>query len=528
MSRGRVAGCLLLVAARLAGASHAQQAAPASPARTSYDDMRMFSQVLNQIRVNHVDSVNASTLMLAAVEGMIRASDPHSYLLPASRTPASRAFAFASGEIVPAPLAFVFVGGSPVLVSVAPGTAAARVDLLPGDALVTVDGQPITARSAEELELLLAGPRKSEVRLGLDRRLADGSQLHLERTVKRERAEELESVPVATMLDRHTAYVRLISFRSAQTAEDVRGALRKLSGQGMERLILDLRDNGGGSLAAASAVAGVFLAPGTVIAINEFRRRAADTLRADTSASKLTYRVPLVVLVNEGTASASELVAGAIQDHDRGLVVGRPTFGKALIMQPFPLADGSVMWLTTGRTRTPCGRVIQRDYRHQTIDQYYRGAGEAGDSATRPRCTTASGRVLLGGGGIEPDIAVRREAPRPAWLSSLASDDYFLQWLGQFLQDRGRALASADDLLDDARLDVAVADLREFAARRQLTLPSDAYATADLRRLARNAIAWTRFGPGESFRLSARTDHEVAAALAALDRAAALPGATVR
>ena len=132
----------------------------------------------------------------------------------------------------------------------------------------------------------------------------------------------------------------------------------------MQRLILDLRDNGGGNVAEAAHVAGEFLPRGSIIYTSEGRKpEIADTGRVDRSRWSTERRYPMLVLVNAGTASASELVAGALQDHDRALIIGRPTFGKSLLMRGFPMADGSILELVIGHVRTPCGRVVQRQYR---------------------------------------------------------------------------------------------------------------------------------------------------------------------
>jgi carboxyl-terminal processing protease len=407
--RRLAAATALALAASLPALAQPGGTGPTRP-RTAYDDLQMFSQVLNQIRVNHPDSLDMHRVFMAAVQGMVQAADPHSYVIPAARLSPERQQALERGRLHPVPVEFRFVGGTPVVASVAPGTAAARQDILRGDVLVAVDGEPVLSESAAELGLFLAGARGSTVRLTLERERGDGTRAALERTVRRERGDDETAVPVAELLEPGTAYIRVTTFATPRAAEELAAALARLDAAGMRRLVLDLRDNGGGLVAEAAAVTGNFLPPGATVSTARGRKAEVDDSVAVRRGGR-QFRQPVVLLVNEGTASASELVAGALQDHDRALVVGRPTFGKALLMQGFPLTDGSVVMLTIGQLRTPCGRVVQRQYRGLRTADYYRMARAERDTAGRPSCRTASGRTVYGGGGIYPDVVL--PAPTP-------------------------------------------------------------------------------------------------------------------
>ncbi len=518
-----------LLAAALAGAlaapAAAQQTGPLRP-RTTYEDLQMFSQVLNQIRVNHPDSVDTHRLFMAAVEGMVRAADPHSYVIPAARLSPEKEKALEEGRLHPVPVAFRYVGGSPVVSSVAPGSAAARQDLLPGDQLVAVDGQPVAAESAEELEVFLAGPRGSTVRLSLERQRADGTIARIDRAVRRERVEEATAVPVATLLDPTTGYVRVTTFAGDRVADDLHAALERLERGGMRRLVLDLRDNGGGRVDQASKVAGEFLPTGTVVYTSESRRREMrETGKVSRSFWRSERRYPIVVLVNDGTASASELVAGALQDHDRALVVGRPSFGKSLLMQGFPLTDGSMVMLVVGRLRTPCGRVIQREYRGVTTRDYYRLSTADRDTVGRPSCQTMGGRTVYGGGGIYPDVVLPEAQPTPPWLARAFEADVPERWLGGWLSANAAVLTTPEALAASPTLPAAaIADFRAFASRQGVAIPGGAEADALLQRALVRAAAGTRWGPDGYYRVIAALDPQVAAAARELERAAALPG----
>ena len=485
----------------------------------------MFSQVLNQIRVNHPDSVDLHALFMAAIEGMIAEVDPHSYVLPARRLSPEREKALRDGRLHPVPISFSYAGGAAVVVSVASGSAASVLDILPGDELVAIDGAPVAARSAEELNVLLAGARGSEVRLTFERQRLDGSLVQLVRAVKREQPGEVTAVPAAFMLDDGiTGYVRIAHFGNDHAARDLRRALEALSGRRMQRLVLDLRDNPGGLVEEAAKVAGEFLPRGALVYSAEGRH--PETNRQETVSRSFlapgARMVPLVVLVNRGTASAAELIAGALQDHDRALVVGRPTFGKALLMRGFPLADGSVIMLVVGHLRTPCGRLIQRRYRDVSAREYYRMSRAARDTAGLPSCRTPGGRQLYGGDGIRPDTVWPEPAPAPRWLTAASEADLPLRWVGPYLES-APALPELEQLALEPRLPVdALGTFREFAAGQGVAIPADAEADAWLQRLLVGTVATARWGPEARYRVSASSDPEVAAAVAAFDRAAAL------
>ncbi len=332
-----IAFCTTLGAV-IATPSHAQQKLSSDTIvmrkRTTYEDLQMFSQVLNQIRVNHPDSVDSHELLMAAIEGMVHAADPHSFVVPAVRLSPAREQAVKDGKLFPIPVEFEYHSGAPVVLAVAPGTAAARQDILAGDQLIAVDGKAVTAGSAEELSIMLSGDKGSSATLSLERLRSDGTLARLDRSVKREKANEATAVPAAFILDEAagTGYVRITNFMNEKVADDLHDALGKLEGKRMTRLILDLRDNGGGSVAEAAHVAGEFLPKGAIVYTSEGRKVAdTDTGRVSRSFWKSERRYPIVLLVNSGTASASELVAGALQDHDRAWIVGHTTFGKSLL-----------------------------------------------------------------------------------------------------------------------------------------------------------------------------------------------------
>ncbi len=495
--------------------------------RTTYEDLQMFSQVLNQIRVNHPDSIDTHELFMAAIQGMVHAADPHSFVIQAARLSPEKQREYRAGRMYPVPIDFRFVGDQPVVASVGAGSEAARQDILPGDVLVSIDGRPVQAESPFELDVTLAGAKNSTVRLRFERERVDGSIVELDRVVKRERVEEGTAVPTSFMLDGTTGYVRVTTFANEKAAEDLHAALVALERQGMQRLVLDLRDNGGGMVDEAARVASEFLPSGAVIYSASGRKaEIAKTQRVTHSfLSPGGRQYPVVLLVDGGTASASEIVAGALQDHDRALVVGRPTFGKSLLMQGFPMTDGSIIELVIGHVSTPCGRVIQRQYRGMARGEYFRLAHAARDTAGRPSCRTDRGRTVYGGGGIYPDVVLEENEGAPLWLARLYEDDVVTRWMNAWLAAHPDGLGTMEAFAASPVLPAgALADFRAFAQRQGLPVPDGADADARLQRSLAAALAGTKWGAPGYYRVRAVLDPQVRQAVAQFPRAAQILG----
>ena len=492
--------------------------------RTTAEDLQMFSQVLNQIRVNHPDTLDMHELFMAAIEGMIHAADPHSFVIPAIRLNTAKATAYREGKLYPVPITFRFVEGAPVVVSVDPGSKAVEQDILVGDELIAIDGKPVDAESPVELDIGLSGKKGSTVTLGFERRRIDGSLVRLDRVVKRERVDESTGVPAAFMLDAQTGYVRITTFENDKVADDLHNALGHLEDQGMHRLIIDLRDNGGGRVDQAAHVAGEFLPKGTIVYTAEGRKAdVTDTSRVSRSFWRSEKRYPIVLMVNDGTASASELVAGALQDHDRALIVGRPTFGKSLLMAGFPMSDGSIIEMVIGHVRTPCGRVIQRQYHSISRHEYYRLAGAERDTVGRPSCKTDQGRTVYGGGGIYPDVRLGGEDALPLWLARVRENDLVLKWIGGYVTANAATVSSLDVLAANPTLPAAaIADFRSFASQQAVAIPTGSDIDAELQRVLVRAVGRAKFGDAGYYRLAAVLDPTVREAAQQFDRASAI------
>lgn len=513
------AACALLLTGIAAPGLAAQEPSPqGGPLRqpTVYESLQLFSQVLNQIRVNHPDSLDTHALILAAVRGLVSAADPHSYVIPAVRLAAERMEALRAGRLHPVPIEFALIDEAPVVIGVAPGSSAARAGVVPGDELVAIDGSPFDVRSAIELEVLLAGPKGSTVALTFERRRADGSTVELRREVRRGYVEGATPVPASFLLDSVTGYVRIVTFADDRAADHLHDALERLEKAGMRRLVLDLRDNGGGSVAEAERIAGEFLPKGAVVYTSAGRKPdVADTGRVTRSFWRAERRYPVAVLINEGTASASELVAGALQDHDRATIIGRQSFGKSLLMRGFPLSDGSVIVLVVGHVRTPCGRVVQRPYRDISRREYFRTAGAPRDTTALPRCRTMGGRTVYGGGGIHPDVTLPPAGTMPTWLSQSNERALPVRWAAQWIDANPARLTTPEAFAATHGLGAHLATFRAMAGQEGIQIPSDPQVDALLVRLLAGAVAATRWGEEARFRVDAALDPELAAAVAA-------------
>jgi carboxyl-terminal processing protease len=489
----------------------AETAKPVTRPRTAAEDLQLFSQVFNQIRVNHPDSLDTHRLFMSAIQAMVQATDPHSYVIPAVRLSPGKEAELRAGKLHPVPVDFFMTGGAAVVARVAAGTLASRQDILPGDELMAIDGKPMRAESPIELEIELAGPRGSTVQLTFERRRADGSSVTLARTVKRERFADETAVPASLLLDATTGYIRITTFAADKVAEDLRAAVERLEKAGMQQLVLDLRDNGGGSVAEAASVAGEFLPAGTIVYTSEGRRAAAvDTGRVKRSFFRGDRKYPIVVMTDAGTASASELVAGALQDHDRAVIVGQPSFGKSLMMQGFPLSDGSVIVLVIGQVRTPCGRAVQRQYRDLTSREYYRAARAERDTIGRPTCRSTSGRTLFGGGGIYPDVRTPRTPEPPAWVARAQELDLPLKWANEYVTANAVSLTSAEALAKAAALPAgALAAFRGFARENGVTVPDGPEADGHLQHVLITQVAYVKWGNAGLYQVEARIDPAV-------------------
>lgn len=504
-----------LALALLAGLLPGRLAAQGS----AYEQLQAFSGVLNHVRTNYVDTVAYPELVRASIDGMLRALDPHSWF--SSRADWERMSAIERGELAVVGLHLEDGDGRVVVLGVTPGGPAERGGIAPGDRVVAVDDTVIEGRRAADLALRLAGEKGSKIRVRLERGPVFAPET-FSVTLKREFLQP-SAVPAGRLLaDRRTAWVRLWEF-DAHASEDLRREIRRLRKAGAARLVLDLRRNPGGLVVEAVDVAALFLPRETLVFSTRGRKRAVEE-EFRTKKTGEFADLPLVLLVDAASASAAEALAGSLQDHDRALLVGRRTFGKALMQAPFVVAPtGDVVWLTVGRVITPSGRVIQRAYHGLAVEQYRSLAGQGGAEAdTLREYRTDRGRVVRGGGGIAPDVEVPAPADLPAWWGAAADSGLLLA-----VADSAGAQLPADPAAWaanrpgwDALFEQLVIRSRERFGRLAEPTPAERERMAWV--LARRAAS-VRWPDGAEV-FEAATDPDILAALARMDQLPELLG----
>ena len=369
--------------------------------------MKRLQEVMNLIQSQYVSDPNTDRLSEEAVRTMLRTLDPHSIYVPAREV--QRTNEALQGNFEGVGITFTVVNDTIRVQEIIAGGPAEKVGMLRGDKFLRIDNIPATGDSAVNSFVFrhLRG-KKGTIVVTEMLRGTDTITFHIERD-----RIPIHSIEVAFMEDDSIGYIALLRF-ARSSVDEFRKALDELKSQGMQSLILDLRGNAGGYLDIAFRLANEFIDRGRLIVYQQGRARSRQDFRASRYGS--FRRGDLVVLIDEGSASASEIVSGAVQDWDRGLLVGRRTFGKGLVQTMYNLSDGSQVRITTARYYTPSGRCIQRpyddgtdEYNKDMMRRYKHGEFFSADSIHFPdslKYRTAGGRTVYGGGGIMPDIFV--------------------------------------------------------------------------------------------------------------------------
>jgi len=447
----RLAALLLLVLP-----AHPQSPPPA--AADLEDALRRFTAVLAAALDHSADAVDLDAAFYrGAIPGMLRRLDPHSVFFDADQfqqlKELERSVTKGFGTIVS------LLPGRVIILQTMPGSPSQKAGLAPGDEILVINNIPLAYLELDQLVELLGYTRQREARLLVRRQ---GEARPVEVTLS---PAELESPSVdrSFLLAPSIAYIRVSSF-DAKTAEDLRRTIQNLGGEQLGGLVLDLRNNQGGVVQSAAAAAALFLEPGAVIFSARGRNTPAEELKVPEGFTP--YRFKLALLVNGKTASAAEIFAGAIQDNDRGALLGEPTFGKGLVQRVYPLSAGAGLALTTAFYYTPSGRSIQKPLWGTEL--------ETATAEPQQEFRTRLGRIVRGGGGIQPDFIVYQQAYSPLGRvleASGAYPNFATEWLKNHPQSYRPDLSISPEILDEFQLWLSRRNIRpslaEWTAERE-------------------------------------------------------------
>jgi carboxyl-terminal processing protease len=471
------------------------------------DNLKEFTQVYDLVEKNYAEPVNPDKAIYnGAIPGMLRVLDPHSNFFDPKQYALLREDQ--RGKYYGVGMSVGPRNNKVIVIAPFVGTPAYKAGIRPGDVIAAVDGKPCDNMTTSEVADLLKGAKGTTVHITIIR---EGAEKPLEFTVVRDEIPRY-SVDLAFEIRPGIGYMHVNGFTET-TEHEVAQALDNFQSQGeVKGLILDLRQNPGGLLSEGVGVADKFLHKGQVIVSHHGRNSPEKVYRAAHGNGGKDY--PLVVLVNRGTASAAEIVSGAIQDHDRGLVVGESTFGKGLVQTVYPLSENTGLALTTAKYYTPSGRLIQRDYNGVSLyDYYYNHDDQQASTAGKEVKLTDSGRTVYGGGGITPDVKI--PTPKPTRFQDEVLQHYaFFNFAKHYLINRH---ISKDFQVNDAVLQ----EFRKFLDDEKVTYnEADLVAAQDwVASHIKAELFVSEFGQQEGLKVQAESDPQVVKALELLPQA---------
>ncbi|PYX05211.1 MAG: S41 family peptidase [Acidobacteria bacterium] len=468
------------------------------------DSLRQFATVYDVVEQNYAEPVNADKAIYnGAIPGMLHVLDPHSNFFDPKSYSLLREDQ--RGKYYGVGMTVGPRNNKVIVIAPFVGTPAYRAGIRPGDIIAAVDGKPTDNMSTGDVADLLKGPKGTTVHITI---LREGSDKPIEFAVVRDEIPRY-SVDLHFLIRPGVGYMHVTGFNET-TEHEVADALDQMGD--LKGLILDLRQNPGGLLNEGVGVADKFLRKGQLIVSHHGRSSPEKRYVAAHGNGGKEY--PLVVLVNRGTASAAEIVAGAIQDHDRGLVAGETTFGKGLVQTVYPLSENTGLALTTAKYYTPSGRLIQRDYSNVSLYDYYFNREAEENNNSHEVKLTDSGRTVYGGGGITPDVKI------PS-LKSNRFEDSLLQHYVFFNFAKRYIVNHRPDPKKFEVDDVVMQDFRKFLDEEKIP-----YTEADLvqnndfiRSSIKSEIFVDAFGQEEGLKVRAETDPEVVKALELLPQA---------
>ncbi len=490
------------------------------------DDLRsnldLFQNVLYLVQNNYVDAPDNQKLIKGAIDGMLKTLDPHTQFLPEKR--AQQMDEQFHGEYSGIGVQFDIVDNKIVVISPIEGTPAYRLGIRAGDKIFEIDGQPLKkGLNTDDVFKALRGPNGSTVAVTIER---DDEPEPLHFNIERAKI-PIESIPYAFMIRPGVGYVRMIRFAQT-TGDELEAAITKLQAQGMKSLLIDLRSNSGGLLSQAVDVLDQLVPDNQRLVYTRGRIPSANADYYSTNRPGKWTSGPVVVLVDHGSASASEIVSGAVQDLDRGLVAGINTFGKGLVQNQMNMSEGKLL-LTIARYYTPSGRGIQRPYgdkgdQAEYVEEAFKEDVPTDSAlATRPRFKTSSGRVVYGGGGIYPDVVIKDPPnltrPEVEFITKRAGFEFATHhWLRRHANEKFTP-ASFDTRFQMTEADWA--NMREVLTAKKVTMNDSTFAAEKdfMIHQVRAELASAQFGALERYRIAIEDDAQLNSALELFPRA---------
>jgi len=490
----------------------------------SRSTVQKFGALLQMINYYYVDSTNQADLTEKAIVAMLKDLDPHSVYI--SKDEVQKANEPLQGNFDGVGIQFQLFHDTILVVAAVPGGPSDKLGILAGDKIITIDGKDAFGPKITNSYVMdhLRGTRGTKVTVGILRRSNKGL---IDYTITRDKI-PLNSIDATYMLTDDIGYIKLTRFARTSTSE-MREALSSLKAKGMKNLVLDLRNNSGGFLDVAIDLADEFLSADKLIVYTQGLRSPRMDFKATSRGG--FEKGKLIVMVNEGSASASEIVAGAIQDWDRGLVLGRRSFGKGLVQRPFELPDSSVVRLTTARYYTPSGRCIQKpytegadDYYEDLANRYKHGEFVSADSIKFPdslKYFTPAKRVVYGGGGIMPDVFVPLDtASSSKYYTDISRTGLLNEFVMNYMEINRNQLKSQypnlQAFISDFNADGKIFDeFREFAASKDVKATDEDLNRSgiDIQYILKGLIARNLFDVSSYFEVISPIDPELKKAI---------------
>jgi len=454
----------------------------------------------------YVDVIDENKLVEEGLRAMIKELDPHSAYMTVDEVKEMNEPL--QGGFDGIGISFNMLKDTLFVIEVISGGPSEKVGLMPGDRIIMVDDKPIAGVKMPNSEVMkrLKGPKGTKVKVSIKR---SGLESLRDFTIVRDKI-PIYSMDAAFMVDKSTGYIRLNRF-GATTADEFREAFDNLKKQGMTQLILDLESNGGGLMSAATELADEFLSKDKCIVYTEGKHSPRQTSEA--SANGCFEKGKLIILIDEYSASASEILSGAIQDWDRGLIIGRRSFGKGLVQRPIPLQDGSMLKLTVSRYFTPSGRFIQKPYENaesyskDLIDRYNHGEMSNADSIHFPdslrTSTLLNKRTIYGGGGIMPDVFVPMDTTRYTSLHRILAasgimNRFSIQYMDNHRKDLNTTYPNVDNFIEKFSVDDSMLDQMIHLAETEKITISDEDRKSDKTLLMKQLKAYIARDLGKS------------------------------